>query len=115
MSQRMKMWGVFLIALGVMAITAPSMLAGPQSTSAKTWTGVVSDSNCGLKHSTPSDEAAMCVKKCVGAGAQYVLVSGGKVYQLSDQSKFADFAGRSVKVTGTLKGNVIEVGSVSGA
>jgi hypothetical protein len=106
--------GIFLVALGVIAITAPGMMASPQSTNGKTWTGVVSDSICGLKHSDPSDEAAMCVKKCVEGGAKYVLVSRGKVYQLSDQSKFAAFAGRSVKVSGTLHGNAIQVASVSG-
>jgi hypothetical protein len=106
--------GIFLVALGVIAITTPGLIASPQPTSGKTWTGVVSDSNCGLKHSDPSDEAAMCVRKCVEGGAQYVLVSGGKVYQLGDQSKFAAFAGRSVKVSGTLEGDTIQVASVKG-
>ncbi|MBZ5515673.1 MAG: hypothetical protein LAN62_12695 [Acidobacteriia bacterium] len=81
----------------------------------KTWTGTVSDSHCGLKHSEPSDAAAECVAKCVQGGAKYVLVSGGKLYQVEPQDKFADFAGKSVKVTGTVKGGTITVESVEAA
>jgi Protein of unknown function (DUF5818) len=82
---------------------------------AKSWTGTVSDSMCGLKHSKPSAAAETCVKGCVAKGAKYVLVSHGKVYQLDDQDKFADFAGQSVKVTGSLKGTDITVASVEAA
>jgi hypothetical protein len=80
-----------------------------------TWTGTVSDSHCGLKHSEPSAAAAQCVAGCVKGGAKYVLVSNGKVYQLDDQAKFADYAGKSVKVKGELKGDTIAVESVSGS
>ena len=112
MTSQIRRWGGFLIAVGVLAVAAPSVLAGPQSADANTWTGVVSDGNCGLKHSKASDEAAMCVKKCVSSGAKYVLVSHGKVYQLTEQDKFADFAGKEVTVSGVLKGKTIEVASV---
>jgi hypothetical protein len=80
----------------------------------KTWTGTVSDSHCGLKHAQASAAAAQCVAACVKGGAKYVLVAHGKVYQLDDQAKFADYAGKSVKVTGELKGDTITVESVSG-
>ncbi len=82
---------------------------------AKTLTGTVSDSNCGVKHATASDEAKACVQKCVDGGASYVLVSGGKVYKLDDQDKFKGLAGDSVKVTGTVKGDSITVKSVEKA
>jgi hypothetical protein len=36
-------------------------------------------------------------------------VVNGKVYQLSDQKKPEQFAGQKVKVTGTLKGDMINV------
>ncbi len=81
----------------------------------KTFTGTVSDSNCGAKHAKAGDDAAACVAKCVSGGAKYVLVSGGTVYQLDAQDKFADFAGKSVKVTGTAKGDSITVASVEAA
>ena len=80
----------------------------------KSWTGVISDSNCGLKHSTASDEAAACVAKCVSGGAKYVLVSVDKLYKLDPQNKISsDLAGRAVKVTGSLKGDTITVSSAA--
>lgn len=81
----------------------------------KTFTGTVSDEHCGVKHAVASDAAATCVAKCVSGGAKYVLVSHGKVYQLDAQDKFGDFAGKSVKVTGTMKGTDITVESVVAA
>jgi len=78
----------------------------------KTFRGTISDSNCGAKHATPSDEAASCVAKCVSGGGKYTLVSHGKVYQLDPQDKISsDLAGRSAKVTGTLSGDTITVAS----
>jgi hypothetical protein len=78
------------------------------------WTGVVSDSHCGLKHAAASDEAATCVASCVKSGAKYVLASAGKLYQLEPQNKInADLAGREAKITGTLKGDTITVTSAS--
>lgn len=82
---------------------------------AGTWTGTVSDSHCGVKHAVASDAATGCVSGCVKGGAKYVLVTGGKVYQLDAQEKFASFAGKSVKVTGELKGMDIVVASVEAA
>lgn len=81
----------------------------------KSFTGTVSDSHCGLKHSTPSADAAKCVEQCVAGGAKYVLVSHGKVYQLSDQDKFRGMGGKAVKVMGSLSDNTITVSSVSPA
>lgn len=75
--------------------------------------GVVSDSMCGLKHSRASASAAACVKKCTSGGAQYVLVSHGKVYKVDPQDKFADYAGMRVRVHGTLSGDTITADSVA--
>jgi len=78
----------------------------------KTITGTVSDSHCGVKHATAGDAAAHCVEHCVSGGATYVLVSNGKVYQLDAQDKFKGMGGKSVSVTGTVKGDSITVASV---
>lgn len=77
----------------------------------KSITGVVSDSHCGAKHSTPGN--AECVEHCVSGGASYVLVSKGKVYQLDAQDKFKGLGGKDVTVTGTIKGDSITVASVA--
>ncbi|MBZ5543084.1 MAG: hypothetical protein LAO07_05315 [Acidobacteriia bacterium] len=104
MYKKLVMVAVTLLAFGCLAFAA-----------GKTWTGTVSDSHCGAKHAEASDAAAACVAKCVQGGAKYVLVSGGTVYQLDAQDKFADFAGKSVKVTGTVKDGAITVESVEAA
>lgn len=104
MVKRTTMLFVAVLVLGCMAWAAP-----------KSWVGTVSDSNCGLKHSAPSAAAEACVKKCVEGGAKYVLVSHGKIYSVEPQDKFADFAGKSVKVTGTMEGTAITATEVSAA
>jgi len=81
----------------------------------ETYSGVVSESGCGLKHATASAQSEKCVKGCVARGAKYVLASNGKVYKLDAQDKFADFAGKAVKVTGTAKDDAITVESVEAA
>jgi hypothetical protein len=96
----------------VLAVSATLALAAADSQS---WTGVVSDSTCGAKHSAASDDATACVNKCVSGGAKYTLVVGDKVYQLTPQDKFKDFAGKSVKVTGAMDGDSITAATVEAA
>jgi len=98
------------IVVSVLTILALACLAWGAD---KEWTGVISDSKCGLKHSAASDEAAACVKSCVTGGAKYVLVSGGRLYQLEPQAKIdSKLAGRDAKVTGSLYGDTIRLTSV---
>ncbi len=98
-----------LLMVTVLALTCLAWAGG------KSWTGTVSDSHCGAKHAEASEGAAGCVASCVKGGAKYVLVSGGKVYQLDAQDKFADMAGKSVTVSGSMKGDAITVASVEAA
>ncbi len=105
MSKRLVMLATALLVFGCMAWAAE-----------KPFKGVISDTNCGAKHATASDEAAACIAKCVSGGAKYTLVSHGKVYQLDPQDKVsADLAGKNVKVTGTMSGDTITVTSVEAA
>ena len=97
-----------LVLLGISMLTFGALLLGAE----RSWKGVVSDSNCGAKRSTAGAASAKCVAKCVSGGAKYVLVSDGKVYQLDAQDKFADYAGKSVTVTGSEDGGTITVASV---
>jgi len=82
----------------------------------QTFTGEIGDSMCGLKH-TMGDSAKDCTEECVKGGAKYILADTvhGKVYQLSDQDAAKKYPGEKVKVTGTLKGETIEVTSISAA
>ena len=105
------MFKKYLLSLAALVAFSTLMVAAQGSS----WTGVVSDSHCGAKHATASDDAATCVAKCVAGGAKYVLVYGDKVYQLTPQDKFSDFAGKSVKVAGTEQDGAITVTSVEAA
>jgi hypothetical protein len=97
----------------ILLLTFAVLVFGSLSFAAnKTFTGTVSDSHCAAKHSTPSDAAAQCVEKCVSGGASYVLVSKGKVYQLDPQDQLKGMGGKSVTVTGSVKGDTITVASV---
>src|SRR5579863_8761720 len=102
MTKRFTMLAVSLLMFGCLAWSAQHVFYG-----------VVSDSMCGAKHSRASAAAAHCVKKCVAGGAKYVLVSRGKVYQVTPQDKFADFAGKRVRVHGALSGTTITADSVT--
>ena len=77
----------------------------------KTIVGIVSDSHCGVKHSTAGNGG--CVEHCVSSGASYILVSEGKVYKLDAQDKFKGLGGKSVSVTGTVTDDSITVTSVA--
>jgi hypothetical protein len=81
----------------------------------RVFAGTISDKMCGAKHMM-GGSAKDCTLECVKAGSKFVLVDDkGKVYDLSDQAKPKDFAGDKVKVTGTLKGDEIEVSSIAAA
>src|SRR5947209_7246717 len=87
----------------------------------QTFTGVVSDNMCGVAgHARmrmgPTD--AECTTACVAAhGATYVLVVGKREYVLSDQEAPETFAGRKVRVVGSLdsKTRTIKVQSIAAA
>jgi hypothetical protein len=86
----------------------------------QTWTGKISDSKCGHSHKDmrgtlgKETSKAECVAACVKAGAQYVFVSKGKTYKISNQT-FAGFpenAGHGVKLTGEMTGDTIKVSKI---
>lgn len=98
---------------GVLLLVAGLSLAAGKT---QTFTGEIGDSMCGLKH-TMGDNAKDCTEECVKGGAKYILSDTvhGKVYQLSDQEAAKKYPGEKVTVTGTLKGENIEVTSITPA
>ena len=76
-----------------------------------TWTGYISDADCGVK----ADQAghAACAKKCVKGGAAPVFVVGDKVYAISNPKKVAKYIGDKVQITGTMTGDAIEIEKIS--
>lgn len=97
-----------------------SVSLGHAAAQERTFVGTISDSMCATNHAEmrmgPTD--ADCTHACIEEhDASYVLVDGKNVYQLSDQRATKAFAGRKVKVVGTLDAGsrTISVTSITGA
>jgi hypothetical protein len=110
------------VKIVIVSILAGAVLAAAPAPSRKqTLTGIISDDMCAQTgHAAmrmgPTD--AECTIACVDAhGATYVLVSGKDVYTLSDQQQPQKFAGRKVRVTGTVEnaksGKIFRVDSIT--
>lgn len=108
-----KQAGYLILAL---LVSAGISLAAAQAAKQQVFRGEISDSICGLKHMMPGS-AKKCTLECVGMGGKFVLADHvhNKVYQLSDQKTPRQFAGQKVKVTGTLKGDTIQVARIEPA
>jgi hypothetical protein len=108
--------GVRKALAGLFSITALSAIPARQ-----TFTGTITDDMCARAgHASmrmgPTDAA--CTKACViEHDAAYVLEDGKNVYDLSDQKMPERFAGRKVKVVGTLdaKTGTITIASMTAA
>ena len=105
---------LFVLAAAVVLVSA-----GPQARAEETWTGTISDSMCGMKHSAEKhgEKAAdhrTCVEKCVKGGDEYVLLTGGKVMKIANQSfeGLKTHAAHEVIVTGEIKDNAIVVAKI---
>ena len=103
------------VAAGLLAILTLEARSADQ-----TFAGTISDSMCAMDHTSmrmgPTD--AECTQACIEEhDATYVLVDGKNVYQLSDQRAPKAFAGKKVKVVGTLDAatKTITVTSIAGA
>jgi hypothetical protein len=90
------------------------MAGDKKDTGKQTLTGEVSDAMCGAKHMMEGSKAA-CTKACVDKGSKYALVVGDKVYTLEggDNAALAKLAGEKAKVTGTVKGDTMQVISIA--
>jgi hypothetical protein len=77
----------------------------------KTWTGTISDSKCGAKHTMAKMTDRECTEACVKGGSKYVFASEGKVYAIANQDDkdLATHAGHTVMLTGEMKGDSITV------
>ena|ERR1700743_3151101 len=77
-------------------------------------TGYIDDSNCaGMGKPMHGGDRVTCAKKCMKMGAKAVLVSGGKVYKISNQKEVVKYAGKDVIIDGKLDGDTIEVTKVT--
>ena len=101
-----------LLTASFMAVSLCSVAAF-----AEQMTGYISDSNCGAKHSSPSEANTKCLQGCMKKGADPVLVSEGKVVKFDDASKdkAKTFLGANVKIDGTMAGDTIKISSIEKA
>ena len=84
-------------------------------TLAATFTGTITDTMCGAKHTMMKDQPDdKCIRMCVKGSSEYALFDGQTVLKLSNQSKSAKFAAQKVKVAGTLdeKTKTIKITSI---
>ena len=103
---RMKLSVVLVLAA---AAATPAFAAD------QTWTGAISDKMCGADHTKMGGKmsARECTLACAKGGAPYMLVSGGKVYQLTNHdAELKTHAGHTVNLTGELKGDTIRVSKI---
>lgn len=121
MTSRLSNLGIYLASLLLLTGLAatPALCSDTKDAGKKTLNGVVSDSMCGAKHMMPGNPAD-CTHACVKQGSKYALVVGEKVYTLDTSDKAVleqldKLAGEKATISGSVKGDTIEVSSVSGS
>ena len=99
-----------LMTVSIGTLFATSGLAASMS-------GTISEAGCGVKHEGATAADIACVKRCVSRGGAPVLVSSGKVYQISADArdKVKDVLGMKVTVNGKVDGDTVAIESVGAA
>jgi len=108
---------LFALALAACLIPAGLRAAAPAAPARRSYTGVIGDDMCGVKHSMGGSDAD-CTRTCVDGGANYDLIIGQKAYTLATKDKQAlamlrKLAGKRATVRGTLTGTTLAVRSVA--
>lgn len=80
---------------------------------ADTWSGTISDANCGAKHADASEKSMACAKSCVKRGAAPVFITGDKVLKIGNPDAVADHVGQKVEVTGDLSGDTVTIAKIT--
>jgi len=99
--------------------TIALLFAGAALACAATFTGTITDTMCGARHTMMKGRPdADCVRMCAKTSSvQYALYDGQTLLRLSDQKTPARFAAQKVTVTGTYdeKTRTIKVSSIEPA
>ena len=115
--------GALVLALGLTAVLADDKAEHKEKK--VTIDGFISDSMCGLDHSDMMKKhggdaefsETACVQACVKGGAKYVIAdrAHSQTFNVKDQKKVAEFAGKQVHVEGTLDkdGSTVDVQKIS--
>ena len=96
------------VTLVMVCIGAAPTVAAPQ-----TWTGTISDSQCGNNHGGEVEDRA-CTLRCIQIHYDYVFVTDGKVVKIANQNfaTLEQHAGHVVKLTGEQTGDAIVVAKI---
>lgn len=86
----------------------------------QTYTGIITDTMCGAKHTMGIKPDEKCVRECIKQDAKkwkYALSVGPETYVLSDQQTPEKFAAQKVRVIGTLfaKTKILKVDKIEAA
>jgi len=100
-----------ILGIAVLVLVGTLAHAGDKA-KAETWSGWITDENCGEKNANA--EGKGCALKCHEAGAKLVLFVDGekKLVGLDNQDEAAKHVGHPVVVTGTLEGGTIKVAKI---
>ena len=90
---------------------------------AQTFSGEIMDDLCAKNKShekmmqqmkSMTTDPVVCSQKCVQMGAHYVLYDSQKdtIYRLDNPQKAESFAGKNVRISGTLEKNKIKIASI---
>jgi len=95
------------------AVIAMLVLIAASPSFAEQWTGWITDEKCAAAGKYTGGEHQACLQ----SGSQIVFVndSDKKVYKLSDGEKAKGLLGRKASVSGTAKGDTIEVENMTEA
>jgi hypothetical protein len=105
MKNRIKVVTALVFALGGIVIA----FAQQQS-----FTGVVTDSMCGVAHMAKDMTPAECTRMCVKDGMKHALAADKKLYTLEGHdAELSKLAGQRVTVKGTLNGDTLSVQEVA--
>ena len=104
----MKQLLALMLVMTCVGAATTIALAAPQ-----TWTGTISDSQCGANHGGEVEDRA-CTLRCIQIHYDYVFVTGGKVLKIANQNFGAlmEHAGHLVKLTGEQTGDAIVVSKI---
>lgn len=110
---------VIISQIPVFAAPGGGKTSAPSAT--QTFIGEITETLCPKTHDEMMKEMknmrmdkATCERTCIQMGAKYALYDAGKqqVYRLDDPKKVEPYAGRKVRIVGSLKKNTILVQNV---
>ena len=111
---------IAILAAGTEAVTGregSGQVTESDSARQSTFDGMVTCTRCGAKHSAALGQTASdCTRQCVHGGAAFALVDGDRSYALEgDLSALKRVAGERARVVGAVRGNTIQVQSITAA